>query len=540
MGTHPSLCGAGLWLRVDSVLKKVVGRDVQPVNPLQGFETGWKAGPILGFDLYNWTGQGLEVRMNLTALGVLCLAVSLNAQPSNDRCANAIAIGDGAHEFDTTGAATDGPGEFACAFCCHDEQINRDIWYEYVAAEDRTIIISLCDSAFDTKLAVYEGECPSDSGEVIACNDDFIDCELRSRLEFEAVGGARYLIRIGGFRDEAGVGTLRITSVPPTPANDECVDAIEIVSNGAFEGDTSRAAGTDMTTCALNDSADVWHRWIADCDGLATFSLCDSSFDTTLAVFDACDGFELACADDSCGNRSEVVLEVSGGTEYMIRVSGFNGATGPYVLTVSCIGNNDGACCQPDGVCSHRTRWSCDEIGGRFFPMQTCDQVICPPANDDCHNAVEIFDGATEFDNLAATTDGPGHALCDSANEDRIEADVWFTYTATGDGPVTVSTCNAADYDTWIAAYRRTDCPVNDDRILGCNDDADGCDVTSAITFDAVCGEEYLIRVGGFRHRQGAGTLTITRHQGAIYHRPAGRRSHTVENRAVVAQATRL
>jgi hypothetical protein len=131
------------------------------------------------------------------------------------------------------------------------------------------------------------------------------------------------------------------------PDNDECGDCVTVFTGVAHNGSTEGATGTDITSCAFNDTIDVWHCWKADCTGTATFSLCGSSFDTTLAVFSACGGTQLACNDDFCGLQSQSSLAVTAGTDYYIRVSGYNGATGSYVLNVSCQapqggGNNDG------------------------------------------------------------------------------------------------------------------------------------------------------------------------------------------------------
>ena len=36
------------------------------------------------------------------------------------------------------------------------------------------------------------------------------------------------------------------------------------------------------------------------------------------------------------------------------------------------------------------------------------------PVNDDCANAIPIFDGLTAFDTISSTTDGPAHAVLQS------------------------------------------------------------------------------------------------------------------------------
>ncbi|HUW60461.1 MAG TPA: hypothetical protein VMZ06_05600, partial [Candidatus Bathyarchaeia archaeon] len=69
-------------------------------------------------------------------------------------------------------------------------------------------------------------------------------------------------------------------------------------------------------------------------------SLCDSpggegGFDTTLAVFDACGGNELACNDDWCALNSLVIINLEAQTEYVIRIAGYGSEVGDYVLVVT-------------------------------------------------------------------------------------------------------------------------------------------------------------------------------------------------------------
>jgi len=432
-------------------------------------------------------------------------------QPQNDFCQDAIRVGLGQTPFDTTDAITDGPFEPTCGFCCGDEQINQDVWFEYQADEDGPLVVSLCGSSFDTKLAVYEEQCPTRPGELIACNDDFPTCEVQSQVTLDARRGTTYLIRIGGFRELQGPGTLTAAPPPQPPPHDECEDAIEVRTGETFRGTTVAATGRDVTSCTNFDELDVWHLWRANCTGIATASLCDQSdFDTSLAVFDACGGSELACDDDGCERTSRVEFSASDGIEYVLRVSGFNGLTGNYGLTVTCIGNDQGACCEPDGSCSFGGREECDNRNGEYHPGRACERIVCPPPNDDCAGAIEILDGVTDYTTLGATTDGPAHPACEFAGYNQIDFDVWYRYRATVNGEVTVSTCNAADYDTKIAVYGGTDCPASDERLIGCNDDAEGCGLTSELTFDTQCGQNYLIRVGGFRDSAGSGSITVT------------------------------
>ncbi|MHC4866595.1 MAG: TolB family protein [Planctomycetota bacterium] len=123
-------------------------------------------------------------------------------------------------------------------------------------------------------------------------------------------------------------------------SHDQCLDAIVVEVNEPCSGSTSYATGTDISTCAHEDTNDVWHSFTARYSADYTISLCGSAFDTTLVVFDGCGGTELACNDDTgpdvCDHKwqSQVTLDLQEGSTYYIRVAGWNGETGDYTLTV--------------------------------------------------------------------------------------------------------------------------------------------------------------------------------------------------------------
>jgi len=137
---------------------------------------------------------------------------------------------------------------------------------------------------------------------------------------------------------------------------DECTGAIPVVLNVPFNGSTVGATGLSTTTCGYKDTLDVWHSFVPELTGPHTISLCGSSFDTTLSIFDQCGGTELACNDDTDPGvcpfnvQSQITMILDKDTIYYLRVAGHNGQTGDYKLMVtgpSCLGairsdlNND-------------------------------------------------------------------------------------------------------------------------------------------------------------------------------------------------------
>jgi hypothetical protein len=92
------------------------------------------------------------------------------------------------------------------------------------------VTIDLCESDFDTRVAIYAGACPAEPDEAIACNDDA--CEEQSIVTFEGVAGDDYLIRIGGFEGAQGAGLMVIDCVPVCPADlndDQSVNVTDLL-----------------------------------------------------------------------------------------------------------------------------------------------------------------------------------------------------------------------------------------------------------------------------------------------------------------------
>jgi hypothetical protein len=128
-------------------------------------------------------------------------------------------------------------------------------------------------------------------------------------------------------------------SLPAGIANDACLGAIPLISiaNGSTVGATNSVAGSCGQSAT---SPDVWYAYVASSTGMLSLSTCGSSFDTVVSAYDSCGGTELGCNDDAalgapCGVntvQSYLSLPATAGAAFVIRVSGFNGATGNFTL----------------------------------------------------------------------------------------------------------------------------------------------------------------------------------------------------------------
>ncbi len=169
--------------------------------------------------------------------------------PDNDNCEEAKTIGDVVdYAFDTTYATTDGIG--TC-------MTSPNIWFCYTASCTGNLIVSLCGSGYDTKLAVYDGCTCSPLGVELCCNDDY--CGLQSECIVPVVEGGQYLIEVGGYGSVTGQGVMNISCCLPPP-NDDCEDA-EVVNSPypvVVNADLT-CAGIDCPGVLASNWSGVWY-----------------------------------------------------------------------------------------------------------------------------------------------------------------------------------------------------------------------------------------------------------------------------------------
>ena len=143
-------------------------------------------------------------------------------------------------------------------------------------------------------------------------------------------------------------GTVVCSPVAPAPPNDNCDSAIplsgEVTVNYSNVGATTDGPDEPALCTSGGDTqvgSDIWYSYIPDCDANLTVSLCGSSYDTKLAIYQPADGLcptqpsAISCNDDFCGLSSQITLPVIGGGYYLFRVGGWNGGQGNGILAVT-------------------------------------------------------------------------------------------------------------------------------------------------------------------------------------------------------------
>ena len=197
-------------------------------------------------------------------------------------------------------------------------------------------------------LAIYNGcQCPTGSNRITEDDDDngVYYCSPASTVQFNAVYGNQYLIEVAHYYpNNEGSGVISI-SCEGNQNNDNCSNAMAIQNVVDLPFNTSTATFDGPGTCNINHSPNLWYLFTASCTGQAYISTCGSSFDTLLAVYTgtSCNNLTQiagACNDNgSCGQQSELIINVTAGKSYWIEVSGFKATDkGQGILNVSCNG----------------------------------------------------------------------------------------------------------------------------------------------------------------------------------------------------------
>jgi hypothetical protein len=129
------------------------------------------------------------------------------------------------------------------------------------------------------------------------------------------------------------------------------------------------------------------------------------------------------------------------------------------------------------------------------------------PGNDRCQFARLVTAGTYTGSTARASLDGS--ASCGSSNTSRS---VWYKFVANATAPLTITTCGSA-FDTVLSVYDTDSCPSGTGSQIACNDDAPSgspCGGSfSAVTINAVSGETYYIRLGGYEGDFGNYRLNI-------------------------------
>ncbi|MFC7356330.1 gliding motility-associated C-terminal domain-containing protein [Jejudonia soesokkakensis] len=302
--------------------------------------------------------------------------------PANDLCADAIAINCGdtltgnTSQATNTGDPMDG---------CGTSDGAPGVWYSFAGTGD-IVSLGLCNSDYDTKLRVYNGDC--NTLQCVAGNDD--SCGLQSEVTFISQTGTNYLVYVFGFGSATGAYELTIAcdTPPDPPANDECDTAIVVTPNSGNEctnitsGTIAGATlSTQPNTCIGTADDDVWFEYtsISESAIIELLNITGSTTNLNLSVFEGtdCNALSLVACSEA---GDEFIIAQSGftiGNTYKIRV--WSNGSNPLENTTFdlCIRPNlpPQECLDADPFCS---------MDGLIFENESGDAVAPPNIDYEC------------------------------------------------------------------------------------------------------------------------------------------------------------
>ncbi|MET3732843.1 T9SS type A sorting domain-containing protein [Moheibacter stercoris] len=133
-----------------------------------------------------------------------------------------------------------------------------------------------------------------------------------------------------------------------------------------------------------------------------------------------------------------------------------------------------------------------------------CGEIVPPPANDDCANAIAVACGDSVSGSTATATNSGGNAA----------GDVFYKFTGNGEAQiVTLSLCDSS-FDTYLRVY--SDCTLATQ--IAFNDDS--CGTRSELTFESDGTSTYYIMVEGFSSSTGNYVLDVTCEEPYVFDDP--------------------
>ncbi len=134
------------------------------------------------------------------------------------------------------------------------------------------------------------------------------------------------------------------------------------------------------------------------------------------------------------------------------------------------------------------------------------------PAGFTCETAIAVegcnqtFSGST----VGVPSDNATSGATNCSGSMGSGGQIWYSFTAQTSASMTISTCGSG-WDTQIAVFTGTcgslTCVAGND---------DGCGLQSSVTIQAIAGQSYLLRVGGFASQNGAFTVQMVCADGLV------------------------
>lgn len=280
------------------------------------------------FDLTPGETYYVRVASHPLVLGDFEICILTLPAPSNDDCANAIALEENTdlqctqETYMPLGWATQSAPD------CKGEKAH-DIWFKWVATATtyRLDIRTPGTNSSQTPygLEVLEGTCGTLTV-VQPC--------LEQKQEYTTVRGLTtgktYYVRLYSTLLESVKFGICLRQLPDPPANDDCAQSIELQVNGTSicnpVNGTTLSSGTSDETCSTDKTIDVWYRFKASgTKQVVDISLTNFVFNSTnvgMALYSGtgCSNMTLVKCFDNATFQPQQLEDLTVGATYFIRV----------------------------------------------------------------------------------------------------------------------------------------------------------------------------------------------------------------------------
>ena len=347
------------------------------------------------------------------SLGSFNLAIDVIDPPANDAFATPweLAGEEASAEVDTRGATRETGEPLAAG--------PASVWFTWTAPSHGGVEVDTAGSDFDTILGAYTGAGPASALKLVASNDNVAQSTRTSRLRFRTTAGTTYRFLVNGATPAAtGLARLKLRLTPP-PANDMLAASADLGSapvagaSGNLLGATAEP-GEPAHFSYEPATSSVWYSWTAPHRGSLTIKA-TAGFQTVLAAYRGDTPVGLQRVADQAqawnGGPEQIRIRVEAGETYRIAVDARYGGLGEFTLALN---------------------------------------LIPSPINDDFVDALPLVGPLVEF---VGSTVGATQEPCEPVHDDNYyDPSVWFTWTATASGAVTIDTAGSS-FNTVVGVY---------------------------------------------------------------------------------------
>lgn len=424
------------------------------------------------------TGCTRALALVAVVAAMLTFTSSAAAAPANDNFANAIGIG-------PAPAQVTGTNIEATRQANEPTHGDFSVWWKWTAAASGRYRVDVCQTlpSMSSNVAVYTGSAVNSlqdvtavgggSGPISYNNGRCADGSLTA-VAFDAVAGTTYRIAVaGGSCCSPYTSSNIVLNLKKSEANDNFDEATDIGTVPATVTGRNIDATRETSEPTATGSSTIWWKWTATASGRYRADVCNSlpSFSSSIGIYTGSSVAALTnataagagdvdaplyyynggCAD---GNLSAAVFDAVAGQTYYIAVGG-------------------GSCCSP------------------YTSSNVVLKVAKSAVNDNFAEALTLASA------LPVSTTGSNVGASREQNEPTAsgESSIWWSWTATKAGPVSVAVCRSnPSFASAVSVF--TGAAVG--QLAAVTTESVGCPTSgSRVTFNAIAGTTYRFAVGG-------------------------------------------